>query len=135
MGTNVLDSLSIPDFKDSSRNVECTFQSGSGFSPKKTFQIQLVLNIFKSQRGFCFQNFTSEYLSHKFKSPLLWNILEREEHWAWWILHFGYIYSVQPEFQRTKAAPQYDIARWNISNVGISILQYIWTKIYCGTCI
>ena len=34
MGTNVLDSLSIPDVKDSSHNVECTFQSGSGFSPK-----------------------------------------------------------------------------------------------------
>ena len=46
------------------------------FSTVPTNTSKVVLNIFKSQGGICSQDFTSEYLSHKFKSPLLWNILE-----------------------------------------------------------
>ena len=39
---------------------------------KKVLHVQLVPNIFKSrQRGFRSQSFRSEYLCHKFKSPLL----------------------------------------------------------------
>ena len=80
--------------KDSSHNNE-NYRATVTF--KKSFRIQLVLNIFKSQHGFHFENFTSEYLSHKFKSPLLWNMLGREEgeHWTWRILHFGNIYYAQ----------------------------------------
>lgn len=34
--------------------------------------------------------FTSEYLSHKFKSPLLWNISEVGKHWTWFNVNFAF---------------------------------------------
>ena len=64
---------------------------------KKVLHVQLVPNIFKSgQRGFRSQSFRSEYLSHKFKSPLLWNISE-ERGILDPVWHSGDIYFVQTE--------------------------------------
>ena len=64
---------------------------------KKVLHVQLVPNIFKSrQRGFRSQSFRSEYLCHKFKSPLLWNISE-ERGILDPVWHSGDIYFVQTE--------------------------------------
>ena len=72
------------------KNVKC-------FTKKRVLHVQLVPNIFKSrQRGFRSQSFRSEYLSHKFKSPLLWNISE-ERGILDPVWHSGDIYFVQTE--------------------------------------